>query len=176
MIPFRLSGHLFTSNLDLRKTLLRQWTKRTEDWNIRDIQVLHKEVSTYKWCHDKRRHVCCTTDYGTDGQSLSDELLGTVDEMAGFEECCRASFGSNRAHTTYSWLARCLTLSSWWSAIRHWEIHLRSHLDFFSTNLGLISDGYGDRLHQSTDEIENYIMAGGILVILVDNCWTLITT
>ena len=54
------------------------------------------------------------------------------------------------------------------------KIHfLESHLDFFTDNLGEVSDEHGERFHQDILAIEKRYQGKWTSSMLADYCWTL---
>ena len=55
------------------------------------------------------------------------------------------------------------------------KIHfLKSHLDFFSSDLGKLSDEHGDRCHQTIKTIETNYQGRADSRIMVDFCWLML--
>ena len=50
---------------------------------------------------------------------------------------------------------------------------LHSHLNFFPSNMGKISDNHGERFYRDIDEIENRCQGRITRNTLADNCWFL---
>jgi hypothetical protein len=54
------------------------------------------------------------------------------------------------------------------------KIHfLHSHLDFFSDNLGAVSDEHGERFHQDISALEKRYQGQRSVRMLSDCCWTM---
>ena len=55
------------------------------------------------------------------------------------------------------------------------KIHfLHSHLDFFSSNWGDVSDEHGERFHQDIAVMEKRYQGRWSPLMLADYCWTLV--
>lgn len=91
-----------------------------------------------------------------------------------FEKVCQQFLG-NKRDTNYKGIVKEL-LSSYkaMGCNMSLKIHfLHSHLDFFPTNLGAVSDEHGERFHQDIAQMEKRYSGKCNEKMLADYCWTL---
>ena len=91
-----------------------------------------------------------------------------------FKRICKDFLGNHKAAKYQDVLQDLLTSYKSMGCNMSLKIHfLKSHLDFFSENLGKISDKHGERFHQDIKAMEKQYQGKWTSSMLADYCWTL---
>jgi len=91
-----------------------------------------------------------------------------------FKRICKGFLGNHKASNYQDVVQDLLTSYKAMGCNMRLKIQfLESHLDFFSENLGEVSDEHGERFHQNTLAMEKRYQGKWTSSMLVDCCWTL---
>ncbi|KAJ4442240.1 hypothetical protein ANN_12106 [Periplaneta americana] len=109
--------------------------------------------------------------------SLFEEKLSVTEKMAWrtYKDVCSNFLGNSRADNYIELLETMLSAYVTMGCNMSLKIHfLHSHLDFFSPNLGAVSDEHGERFYQEISEMERRYKGRSSSSMLADYCWFLV--
>jgi len=138
------------------------------------FSISSDQVSTYQWYQNKRRNFYRTSDQEVFNDEEFDENLNLVQLRAwdAFKDVTQHFLGNEKAPDyreriniqSYKSLGCNMSL----------KIHfLHSHLDFFPSNLGDVSDEHGERFHQDISVMKRCYQRKWGPSKLADYCWIL---
>jgi hypothetical protein len=82
--------------------------------------------------------------------------------------------GNHKAENYYDIVSDLFTAYNAMGSNMSLKVHfLDSHLNYFTENLGAVSDQYGERFHQDISNMEKQYRGKWSLSVLADYCWTL---
>jgi hypothetical protein len=105
-----------------------------------------------------------------------DKLMNQAELNAwlSFKALCSNFLGSNKAENYRELVDNLLTSYHTLGCRMSLKIHiLHSHLDFFPSNLGDVSDEQGERFHQDIQQMEKYYQGHWNSSMISDYCWML---